>query len=63
MHNILFRIYGLKNLSGISSTIIVIYLSVENLHNHTSKSSGLERYQKDTHECGNDSKHDIKLIM
>ena len=55
MHNILFRCHGLKNLSGISSTIIVIYLSVENLHNHTSKSSGLKRYQKDTHDGGNDS--------
>lgn len=29
MHNILFRCNGLKNLSGISTTIIVIYLSVK----------------------------------
>lgn len=54
MHNILFRCNGLKNLSGISTTITVIYLSVKNLHNHSSKFSGLEKYQKGTHECGND---------
>ena len=46
-----------KNLSDISNTIIVIYISVENLHNHASKSSGLETYQKDIHECSNDSEH------
>lgn len=51
MHNILFRCNSLKKLSGISTTIIVIYLSVKNLHNHSSKSSGLEKYQNDMQEC------------